>query len=124
MSYCRFSSDNFKSDVYVYESCYGGFDVHVAGNRIASEIPPLYKWNEVSSEEYFKRHNEQIEAVRDAESKSIGGVHDGGYFNFSTLEELLEFLNSLPPLGYHVPGYVIEVIKKKITQSLDNPPTP
>lgn len=39
MSYCRFSSDNFMCDVYVYEDCYGGFTTHVAGNRYA--FPPL-----------------------------------------------------------------------------------
>lgn len=33
MSYCRFSSNNWMCDVYVYESVYGGFQVHVAGRR-------------------------------------------------------------------------------------------
>jgi hypothetical protein len=39
MSYCRFSSDNFMSDVYVYEDCMGGWTTHVAGNRLI--LPPI-----------------------------------------------------------------------------------
>ncbi len=34
MSYCRFSSDDFQCDVYVYEDVSGGWTTHVAGNRI------------------------------------------------------------------------------------------
>lgn len=33
MSYCRFSSDGFNCDVYVYEDCAGGWTTHVAANR-------------------------------------------------------------------------------------------
>src|SRR5690348_8302216 len=33
MSYCRWSSDGFRSDVYVYESVYDCWTVHVAGRR-------------------------------------------------------------------------------------------
>ena len=34
MSYCRWSSDDFQCDVYVYESVAGGFVTHVAANRV------------------------------------------------------------------------------------------
>jgi hypothetical protein len=33
MSYCRWSSDNWMSDVYVYEDVSGGWTTHVAGRR-------------------------------------------------------------------------------------------
>lgn len=39
MSYCRFSSDNFMSDVYVYEDVSGGWTTHVAAN--CKLIPPI-----------------------------------------------------------------------------------
>ena len=40
MSICRFSSDNWKSDVYIYESeC--GIELHIASSRIISDIPKL-----------------------------------------------------------------------------------
>lgn len=39
MSYCRFSSDDFRCDVYVYEHCDGGWYTHVAGNKTLGYIP-------------------------------------------------------------------------------------
>ena len=42
MSYCRFSSMNWRSDVYVYEHVAGGFTTHVAGRRrFIQPIPDL-----------------------------------------------------------------------------------
>lgn len=39
MSYCRFSSNNWMCDVYVYEGMGGRFVTHVAGNQLA--FPPI-----------------------------------------------------------------------------------
>ena len=39
MSYCRWSSMNWKCDVYVYADVSGGYTTHVAGNRRA--LPPM-----------------------------------------------------------------------------------
>lgn len=39
MSYCRWSSKNHMSDVYVYEDAMGGWTTQVAGNRRA--MPPI-----------------------------------------------------------------------------------
>ncbi len=36
MSYCRWSSDNMKSDVYAYES-YEGYTVHMQGNILSTQ---------------------------------------------------------------------------------------
>ena len=33
MSYCRFSCDDGKSDVYCYEDCEGGFTSHIGADR-------------------------------------------------------------------------------------------
>lgn len=42
MSYCRWSSDNFRCDVYVYESVHGGWETHMAGRRrLFAPIPDL-----------------------------------------------------------------------------------
>lgn len=39
MSYCRFSSMNWRCDVYVYEDVGGGWTTHVAGRR--KVVPPI-----------------------------------------------------------------------------------
>lgn len=40
MSYCRWSSDFFQCDVYVYEDVAGGWTTHVAGRRLKHAPPP------------------------------------------------------------------------------------
>ena len=116
MSYCRFSSDNFQSDVYVYESCYGGWDVHVAANHIVTELPEVPGMFEVEPGEWIKAHNAQMAALDTAEREPIGGEYDGDSHNFSTLDELLQFLVVLSESGYHVPGYVIKCIKEEMKE--------
>jgi hypothetical protein len=39
MSYCRWSSDHFDCDVYVYEDVSGGWTTHVAGRRRRNPLP-------------------------------------------------------------------------------------
>lgn len=117
MSYCRFSSDNFKSDVYVYESCYGGWDLHVASNRIVSELPPVPYFFEVEAGEWMRAHNAQREALKTAERESIGGEYDGESYNFCTLDECYQFLNILSENGYHVPENSLKCIEAEMRQN-------
>ena len=65
MSYCRYSSDNWMCDVYVYEAA-DGVCVHVAGSRYVTPIPKLPSWNDVSSEEYWKVYKEQMKTLETA----------------------------------------------------------
>ena len=81
MSYCRFSSDNYACDVYVYESCYGGFDVHVASSRYVGDIPKLPEYSPETAKEYFHAMNEQTQIVCNLEMEHIGGKYDGEKFN-------------------------------------------
>jgi hypothetical protein len=39
MSYCRWSSDHFECDVYVYADVSGGWTTHVAGRRRKHRVP-------------------------------------------------------------------------------------
>lgn len=43
MSYCRWSSDHFECDVYVYEDVSGGWTTHVAGRRQRNPLPDSIK---------------------------------------------------------------------------------
>lgn len=108
MSYIRFSSDNFKSDVYAYESAHG-FEVHVAVVRFESEtpipellpLPPAMTEEEVAT--WLKRHEEQQAWIAQAQHLPIGLSRDGKDFCFSTEEEMYEFLRELKKEGYRVP---------------------
>jgi hypothetical protein len=115
MSYCRFSSDNWKSDVCVYESA-DGFEVHVATNRMVGEIPPLLVLTEENREAYLDRYQEQMTAVEAAERVPINGPHDGKSFTFGTVQGLFFCLKGLQDAGYHVPQFVFEAIEEEMNE--------
>lgn len=48
MSYCRFSSNNWMSDVYTYEDVSGGWTTHVAGRRRPFGPVPDMMWGRIS----------------------------------------------------------------------------
>jgi hypothetical protein len=56
MSYCRFSTDNFNSDVYVYES-EQGYVVHIAENRYVFDRSLLPKVTLRSTQEEYYEYN-------------------------------------------------------------------
>lgn len=113
MSYCRFSSDDWKSDVYVYES-QEGYVIHVAGNRLVGAIPALPE--EVNTEAFWVRYKEQMDFVTQAARVNIGGAFDGADFTLSTLEELRDKLRELVAAGYHVPAHVFTAIEEEMKE--------
>lgn len=108
MSYCRFSSDGFKSNVYVYAG--SNYVLHVASQKKVGveTLPPHLKFPSKDEDwpEYFRKYDEWYDAF-DALGDSyrpIGLPHDGATFEFDTLEELKEMLVYLKELGYYVPS--------------------
>ena len=114
MAYCRFSSDNFKSDVYCYYSA-SGYLVMVANNRITSPIPeaslhsmfvdgdPQKGTTEATLSAWSaqnKLHNEALDAAVRA---PIGLPEDGNSYTFDYPEEAVAYLKELREMGYHVP---------------------
>src|SRR5690554_33867 len=66
MSYCRWSSDDFKSDVYVYESDMG-FMIHVAGGKhdpYPTDLPAPMRLTPDNVPEWLQR-NEQVREILD-----------------------------------------------------------
>ena len=126
MSYCRWSSDNWRCDLYCYEDCAGGYITHVAGRHLKNpEILPqlplkltldnLNEWHEI--------HNKQLDLLENAEYEPIGLPYDNETFNDPDLQSFLERVISLKGMGYHVPNYVIEDIKEELaTANTDEEP--
>lgn len=115
MSYCRFSSDNWRSDVYAFESR-DGFELHVASNRLAGDIPEVPYILDVGPEEWGRAHQAQMVAVRAAERLPIGGPRDGESFIYDTLRELYDALLLLRLDGYRVPDFTLEVIEEEMAE--------
>lgn len=117
--YCRWSTDDFQCDLYCYES-EGGFETHVAANRIHWKIalPPPADF------EFFKNGNFKRGAMRtpiqrlvevmrlmnneeNFERKDIGLAYDGRTFVDKTPEEWHATLLLLKAAGYKFPYHLI-----------------
>lgn len=138
MSYCRWSSLNWSSDVYVYEHCAGGWTTHVAARRRA--IPPIPDvpfdwlprfgghWNrETRDVEYpspwhkraarlvfrlagwwYRLHMASLHIIP---LHPIGLPEDGATFSDDTPGECADRLEYLRSVGYVVPQYVIDRLR-------------
>ena len=149
MSYCRWSSMNWRCDVYVYADVGGGWTTHVAGRRrIVSPLPdlPLMRlpnfgghWNrETRRMEYPSRwhalgarivfgfsafwHNRvHLASLRLIPLRPIGKAHDGESFNDATPTECADRLEQLRSAGYIVPQYAIDALRDEVLEDYETP---
>lgn len=113
MSYCRFSSDDFKCDVYCYESD-SGFITHVANNRICCNytLPSVVPLDAEHLDEYVERQQIVMELVEKSDRVPIGLPYDGKTFSDATAAEAADRLQSLKDIGYCVPQYAIDALRE------------
>lgn len=114
VSYCRWSSDDFQCDVYVYEDVGGGWTTHVAGSRYVhqKEMPPLISFL-ADPDGWFKRHEEVKGLIDAAGMETIKLPHAGESFNDPTPQACADRLESLRALGYIVPQYAIDTLREE-----------
>lgn len=119
VSYCRWSTDDFRCDVYVYADIDGGWTTHVAGNRVVFPEPmpdPVTLPHPFDSEQWdawWRRHQTVSAMVERATREPIGLPHDGETFNDPTPGECADRLNALAAAGYRVPAYVIADLREE-----------
>lgn len=112
MSYCRWSSDNWKADVYKH--VHGGYQIHVAGRKLVSEIPavpPLFGVKKADLAKWTETYEKQMDALKSAKYEDIGLKYDGKDFNEASLQDLLDRLTKIKKVGYNVPDFVFDTIK-------------
>lgn len=131
MSYCRWSSDDFQSDVYAYESEQHDFVIHIAGRRPefgedVPRLPPfprgggeeLGRWVEASVEvskaqtAWFEKYALAPEKWIDLDD--IAPELAGRTFRERTLEEFRDRLLEVRAAGLHVPSDVFLVIAEEM----------
>lgn len=142
MSYCRFSSMNWRCDVYVYEDVSGGWTTHVAGRR--RRIPPIpdlpfgrlprfggtldkvsrrvvypNRLNAFLAKLFFNFaafwHNKvHMLSLHLIPLRPIGLPHDGERFNDDTPEDCAYTLERLRSMGYVVPQYAIDALRREV----------
>jgi len=111
MSYCRWSSDDFSCDVYVYENCIGGWTTHVAGNRVLGDIPKTPPMEQDNMPAFVAAYKAQMDFLETAKRAPIGLPHDGESFDDPSPGDCADRLESLRAEGYVVPQYAIDALR-------------
>ena len=119
MAYCRWSSDDFTCDVYVYEDVNGGFTCHIAESRYVGDIPkvgPIPRpFTEDEGRAWIAARKAQSAWLSDAAHCPIELPHAGDTIRTETAEEMADELVRLKGLGYHVSSYAIDALREEAT---------
>ena len=115
MSYCRFSSDDFQSDVYVYDNTYGGITIHIANTKVIYKepIPPNVEISEETMPLCCARIRKISKMVEHADHVPIGLSYDGETIYASSQEECAKILENLRKEGYRIPQYAIDELREE-----------
>ena len=113
MSYCRWSSDDYQCDVYVYKDVCGGWTTHVAGSRYVFKEPLPPKVPPTDTAAYVKRYEEISQMIDSADLVDIGLPHDGESFNSGSAGECADLLERLRGIGYNVPQRAIDALREE-----------
>ncbi len=100
MSYCRWSSDDYNCDLYIYESVGDFWALHIASSRYI--IKPK-----------VGEYNDREELYKDSNFEKIDLPHAGGNFEFGSPGECADFCEELKKLGYCFPDYVIPSLREE-----------
>lgn len=139
MAYCRWSSMNWRCDVYTYADVMGGWTTHVAGRRrVIPPIPDLplqwlphiggewskaerrmvypSRWHAIAARVVFGFaafwHNRMhMATLQLIPLRPIGLPFDGESFNDPTAAECADRLEWLRGLGYVVPQGAIDALR-------------
>lgn len=111
MSYCRWSTDDFQCDLYVYADVSGGWTIHVAGNRpvYKEPLPPPIPFTAETIRPWMERDQIIHRMLEQAERVPIGLPYDGQSFN-DDRDGTVATLRMLKEAGYQFPHDIIDEI--------------
>lgn len=119
MSYCRWSTDDFQCDIYCYESCSGGWDIHVAANRHIlkdGDLPPYVPFSLETKDAWIERWLKVMEWVKTAELRKIGLPYDGKSYNEPSAGDAAKRMLFLKAAGYNVPQDAIDALLEEANE--------
>jgi len=110
MSYCRWSSDGWRSDVYVYESS-DGFEIHVARyKRVHPDPCPTVDYTSPDAAEQDEAADRWLDESR---LEPLSLPCDGASFCFATPREAACKLRELHQEGYHIPLHALGALAEE-----------
>lgn len=114
MSYCRWGSDSYRSDVYVYESGLG-FQTHVASAHPAlpdeAQTPDIQLILDGEFDQWRRLKDEFLAALDAAPSEPVHPGWAGKDFVDDEPGETANRLELMRADGLHVPDGVIEALR-------------
>ena len=114
MSYCRFSSDNYRCDFYAYESRHG-FELMVAAHRLQWDPPPSPMENLDMPHDQWRELTEAYhEALNKATTIPIKHPAAGSMHIYDTLQELRDRIAELTDQGFHAPPQLLGQLDAEI----------
>lgn len=116
MSYCRWSTNDYQCDVYVYESS-DGYETHVAGNRyvFAEPLPAPVPFGSDDAEirAWVERGRTVSEVIERSTTQPIGLPNDGESYTDPTAGACADRLERLRDAGYVVPQFAIDALREE-----------
>lgn len=126
VSYCRWSSDDWQCDVYVYESA-RGYEIHVAANRLvpAAPFPPPNVYDspdaDAAVDAIVDRMMEVSRIAGISVHAPIGGPLDGESYTEPTPGDAADRLEAIRAAGYNVPQYAIDELREEAADTREDP---
>jgi hypothetical protein len=117
MAYCRWSTDDFKCDLYCYESVYGGIYTIIAGRRPIYKEPLPESVSLDNTKAFFERHLKVVKIHKECDFEEINLPYVGETFIDETLEDFLRRLIHLKEVGYNFPDTLISDIQEEIKKN-------
>ena len=119
MSYCRWSSDGFRCDIYLYNHCDGYYSLNIAGRKIVGNLPErpdLDLLTKGNAEDFARLHRNFMDAANKAKREIITLPYAGETFNIYSPKEVYDKLIELRKLGYNFPDYVLDEVRDEIVE--------
>ncbi len=112
MSYCRFSTDDFQCDLYIYECVTGQWMIHVAGRKVVykESLPESVKLDAASEESWkaWLERKKKVDEIRErSELVAIGLPYDGQTIAVDSPGECADAVEMLLALGYRAPKGIV-----------------
>lgn len=118
MSFCRFSSDDYRCDFYAYESA-EGYELYIARNRVLWDPTPSAMTKEalqLPAAEWAELHRAYMDALNAATRENIAHPSAGGHFLFESLQQLRDKIAELSEEGFHAPAWLLPELDLEIRQ--------
>ena len=113
MSWCRFSSDSYRCDLYVYETEH---DVVANVAAFRKKLGDGARFPDLSlpPEAFADACAKFFDALRDAETVPIGGPFDGDFREFGDFAEARKFVSECIDAGYRAPANLLSDMLEEI----------